>query len=213
VELDVQMTRDSVLVAFHDNTMEANTSCTGLISEYTWAELKDCELENIVFNQHQIVALEAVLNAWAAFEERTIVFDCKVLTNSNKEAFNATFAAKVIELVKAHGGRRDILIEGRSLGFLQLIQAVQPNYKLFINPGNFKEGLEMAKTNGLYGVTIASSNVSSSQIQEAHNHGITVAVWNVSSRKDNVEAINKSPDYIQTDKLKSLVRLLNPDNS
>ena len=33
-------------------------------------------------------------------------------------------------------------------------------------------------------------------------------ICNVNSRGDNVDAINKSPDYIQTDKLKGLLRLL-----
>ena len=208
VEIDVQMTSDSVLVAFHNNTLDANTKCSGLISDFTWAELKECEHRNTVFGQHQIVAIEEVVGSWAEFEGKTVVLDLKILTNSNTEQFKKAFAQKVIELVEAHNLGQVIMIEAPDILFLQSIQSVKPNYKLIFVTGVFSQAMTMAKNSGLYGIAMDTAHLSKEQIKEAHDNGLRVAVWNTQSRRDNVEAINKSPDFIQTDKLKSLLRLL-----
>lgn len=41
LELDVQTTRDGVLVCFHDDTLDRATTGTGRIADHTWAELAD----------------------------------------------------------------------------------------------------------------------------------------------------------------------------
>jgi glycerophosphoryl diester phosphodiesterase len=40
VELDVQMSKDGVLVVIHDETLDRTTNGTGLVGDYTYAELK-----------------------------------------------------------------------------------------------------------------------------------------------------------------------------
>lgn len=42
-EVDIQMTKDSVLVLFHNPTLNANTTCTGRIYESTWEEIQQCK--------------------------------------------------------------------------------------------------------------------------------------------------------------------------
>lgn len=41
LELDVQTSRDGVLVVFHDDTLERITDGTGTVAEHTWAELAE----------------------------------------------------------------------------------------------------------------------------------------------------------------------------
>lgn len=46
VEVDVQLTADSVLVLMHDNTLDRTTTCTGRVSEILYDELCDCSLRD-----------------------------------------------------------------------------------------------------------------------------------------------------------------------
>ena len=46
------------------------------------------------------------------------------------------------------------------------------------------------------------------QIKIAHDNKLLVAIWNTHSASDNIEAINKNPDFTQTDKVKNLIKLL-----
>jgi glycerophosphoryl diester phosphodiesterase len=43
LELDVHETSDRVIVVMHDETVDDTTSCTGLIKEMTFAELRECD--------------------------------------------------------------------------------------------------------------------------------------------------------------------------
>ncbi len=46
IEFDVAMTKDSVLILMHDNTLDRTTTCTGNVAERTWAEIQLCLLED-----------------------------------------------------------------------------------------------------------------------------------------------------------------------
>src|SRR5690606_31874643 len=39
-EVDPRLTKDSVIVMLHDETLDRTTNGTGKVSDYTWAELK-----------------------------------------------------------------------------------------------------------------------------------------------------------------------------
>lgn len=43
IELDLQLTKDGVLVAMHDETLERTTNGTGLVSDYTLEQLKELD--------------------------------------------------------------------------------------------------------------------------------------------------------------------------
>jgi hypothetical protein len=61
---------------------------------------------------------------------------------------------------------------------------------------------------GLYGISISTEGVSRNQIEKAHSNNLKIAIWNTNSKSKNIEGVNKSPDFIQTDRVKHLVTLL-----
>ncbi|MEM7106405.1 MAG: glycerophosphodiester phosphodiesterase family protein [Bacteroidota bacterium] len=44
IECDVEMTKDSVLIMMHDNTLDRTTTGSGRVQEMTWAEMKNLNL-------------------------------------------------------------------------------------------------------------------------------------------------------------------------
>lgn len=65
-EIDPRLTKDGVIVAFHDETLDRTTNGTGKLSDYTWAELKQLKLKDTKGNitPYGIHKLEEVLQ-WA----------------------------------------------------------------------------------------------------------------------------------------------------
>lgn len=64
VELDIRMTKDSVLVLMHDNTIDRTTSGKGKVSDYTLEELKSFRLKDglgIKLQNQQIPTLKEAL--------------------------------------------------------------------------------------------------------------------------------------------------------
>jgi glycerophosphoryl diester phosphodiesterase len=70
LETDVQVTKDGVLVAFHDNDLQRTTGKPGKISELPWSEVSKA----LVDGKAPIPLLEDLLGAWP---EARINIDCK----------------------------------------------------------------------------------------------------------------------------------------
>ena len=79
---------------------------------------------------------------------------------------------------------------------------------MFIYPNSFNSGLEIATRMNLFGITISTDIVNKKQIEIAHNNNLFVAIWGISSKGANSDGIKKNPDFIQSDKIKNLVDLL-----
>lgn len=65
-EIDPRLTKDSVIVAFHDERMERLSTGVGNLSNYTWAQLQDIRLKDPAGNitDYKIHKLEEILQ-WA----------------------------------------------------------------------------------------------------------------------------------------------------
>ena len=48
VEMDVQSTRDGVLILMHDATLDRTTNCRGQVAQQTWAEIRNCAVRPIL---------------------------------------------------------------------------------------------------------------------------------------------------------------------
>lgn len=86
VEVDVQMTKDSVLVLFHDKYLEFSTNFTGCVSQYTYSEIETAKLDN---TEHTIVALETVLK-YIDSRKKSIFLDLKAYDYCNGNSISVT---------------------------------------------------------------------------------------------------------------------------
>lgn len=65
-EIDPRLTKDSVVVVFHDATLERTSNGTGRVEDHTWAELQKLQLKNAAgeLTEYKIPSLSQVLE-WA----------------------------------------------------------------------------------------------------------------------------------------------------
>ena len=64
IEIDVQMTKDSVIVIMHDDTLDRTTTGTGLVSNYTLEQIKNLKLKSPigVVTRQKVPTLDEVLD-------------------------------------------------------------------------------------------------------------------------------------------------------
>ncbi len=65
----------------------------------------------------------------------------------------------------------------------------------------------MVVQNGFYGLSIANDYISADQITDAHSQNVRVTLYGVETNKQNYAAVEKQPDFIQTDDLNYLLRI------
>lgn len=208
-ELDVQMTKDSVLVAFHDRSLDHSTNISGQIINKTWDEISDVTYTNPSFTNYKLISLDELLDNTQNIHDFTFTFDCKLYHSTNDlKSYYTSYVNAINKITDKYNLHNNLLIESQDTTFLALLQASNLDHKLFIYPDSFEEGLKIAKIMNLYGITISTEKISKAQIEEAHNEGLFVAIWNTRTKKKTIEAIHKLPDIIQSDKVNYLVNQL-----
>jgi glycerophosphoryl diester phosphodiesterase len=212
-EIDVQMTSDGVLVAFHDYDLSTKTNLKGVVNSLTWDQIKNGRYNETPYASYAVISLEQLFANIPNVSEYRFTFDCKLYTESGEDGvyFNQ-FAEAIIATAEKYGLERRICVESNDKEFLKVLQAKRNRYRLFIYPESFEEGLNIAKEYGFYGITISNNMISAAQIEEAHSSGIRIAIWDAHSEQQNYEAVEKNPDFIQTDDVRYLVGLLNATN-
>lgn len=208
-EIDVQMTEDGVLVAFHDSDLSEKTNLTGSVSQYTFTELQAGFYDEMPYKSYAIISLDQLFSNIEDLSSHKFTFDCK-LYNADKtdDAYLERFANAIEAIAQKYQIQRKLLIESNDKNFLMLLRAKNYNFKLFIYPQTFEEGLETAKELNLYGISISTQAITAEQVAQSHDAGFRIAVWNVQTENENIEAIRKNPDFIQTDKVKHLVEAM-----
>jgi glycerophosphoryl diester phosphodiesterase len=208
-EFDVQMTKDSVLVLYHDVDLSDNTTLKGCINSLNWNEVQAAKYNQTPYLNYTIITLDQFLLNVTNRNQREFIFDCKLYTeNPDIQQFYRSYINAVTRIVHNYGLEINVRIESQEPDFLKLFKQKSLRYKLYIYPSSFESGLEIAKSLDLFGITISTKNISKEQIKIAHDNNIWVTLWNIHTEADNKEAIKKNPDCIQTDKLKNLIKLL-----
>lgn len=213
-EMDIQMTKDSVLTVFHNHNLEEMTICTsGLVNEKLWSDLENCKIACPFSNSIELVSfnelMDELISSGKNIHDYVFTFDCKLYTNaSDQNAFLNQFANSILKAMDDYGLQNNIYIESQDTAFLHILQNKRNGLKLFIYPANFESGLQIATNMNLFGITIDADLISEGQIKEAHQNGIRVTLWGIYSEKENTDALQKSPDFIQTDKPIQLLKVV-----
>jgi glycerophosphoryl diester phosphodiesterase len=207
-ELDVQLTKDSILVAFHGKDLSDNTNLSGSIHDFTWDEIKDAHYTATPYLHYNILSLDQLFSSLDNLQDYLFTFDCKLYTNNDPISYQIDYIYALEQILNKYRIEDNIYLESQDTDFLGRLKSTNQNFKLFIYPSSFDEGLRIAKDMDLYGITISTEDITKEEMKEAHDNNLFVAIWNTHSKKKNLDAIDKNPDFIQTDRVEHLVKTL-----
>lgn len=206
-ELDVQMTSDGILVAFHDETMDSKTNFTGRINDYTWEELKEMRYTINPNLRFELLKLEDLF-AMTETNGKHFAFDLKLYHSSENTGYDALFCLRLTELIDEFSLEDRCWIESGSPSMLDAIRVVNPNLELYYYPSNFDEGMEVILAHQFDGITISHKELSKEKVSYAHGLGIKVITWNTNTKKENKLAVSYQVDGIETDRVEFLSKYL-----
>lgn len=208
-EIDIQMTRDSVLVLYHSPDLSDRTNMEGIIHSKKWDEIEKASYLGAPFVKYALIKLEDLFSQTPNLKEYKFALDCKLYPSDTLRLdYYNSYANALVKSIQKFDMQDNIFIESQDTHFLNIIHEKQPNFPLFIYVSDFDIGLELALQHEYQGITIASRNISKEQTQMAHEKNILVSIWSIHSNEENEEAIRKNPDIIQSDNLKHLIDLL-----
>lgn len=202
VEIDVQLTKDGELIAFHDESLATNNNLKK-VYDYTYSELVNYKISNYPFTYFQLTHIDTLLQAIKNVEQFIFTFDCKTYAYLS-DGYMDSFANAILKISHKYAFNHPIMIESFEIPFIKKMK--EYDLPVYYYAHAFDEGLKIAKQMNLEGITISNELIEMSHVNQAHDANIKVATFNLHNNHENVNAINKGVDYLQTDVLKSILK-------
>ena len=219
IEIDVQMSKDSVLVLFHDGLMDQQTDCFGCVSEKTFAEISKCNYRQDfavnAFSNTPVVSFEFILEKYKNSVHKPLLFlDIKIIESCNQTTpeFLRTYAQQLISILSKYELTQRAYIHTDNATFVKNLRLSDPGRKLKImrsaTSATYEESKKFALELELDGVEIYNRSVTKANIEDAHANNLLVIIFDTKDRKSIVDAIEKHPDGIMTDNIPLLQNAL-----
>jgi glycerophosphoryl diester phosphodiesterase len=221
VELDVQLSRDDVLIVFHDPVLDEKTSATGRVRERNAAELLDLEVgawfdalhpdRSERFAGTRLVSLAEVLDC----------FGDRLHYHIEIKSPEAVVAPKLLAAIAERGlaGRvtvtsfdTEALLRLRELDRgVPICQLIRPVARLREDAMNrslvqdlrgstlLRRELDRAAVNGFDQVALPARNLDSWIVAHARRRGLGIRAWQVRSEEDVDRAIAAGADGVTVD--------------
>lgn len=209
-ELDVQLTKDNVLVAFHDEKLDSKTNLKGYVRDYTWNELKSAYYTNLPYLNYRIISLDELHQNLPNSNFHTYVYDCKLFNPPTQMYYKyiSDYIQAMEEFILKHALINNVYVESDAFDFLRIFKSKQPEFKFLSVSSDFSIALNKAIELDLDGISMNLENFTSDMVRDAHKNKKIFCALNVQTHSDNVSAIRRNVDIIQTDSPRSLARLL-----
>jgi len=212
-ELDIQMTKDSVLIAFHNVKLEDSAHNNGNVYKKNWDEIKNTTYIYPLLSAYKIITVDELFTGIANLSDQldqtdyTFFFDCKNYDPDDSETYLNRFNNALISLIDKHDLADNVFIEFKRVSLMKSLKNKRPDLRVFAGT-DFDTGMQIADEIPIQGITIAREEISKEQVKMAHDRGLMIAVFDTDNKDDNIDAINKNVDFIQSDKIKHLIRIL-----
>ncbi|MCR4657570.1 MAG: phosphatase PAP2 family protein, partial [Lachnospiraceae bacterium] len=214
IETDVQMTKDGILVLFHDDDIGRITGCTGQISDYTYEELLNMDFgawfdENQSFKGEKIPTLAEALEQirksdLSIYLELKDISGAAGLSEEQKEKFPEMVAKEVDE----HGMKGRIIYASFQYDYLKKFKALSKKNKTLLNTVEGDAGILLNEyPSDYYGM--GRDAVSGEAVEKLHEAGKTVYVWTVNTPEDMQSVTDLGVDGIVTNEPEMALNLYN----
>lgn len=218
LEVDVQMTEDSILVLFHDMTMGSSTALDGCVREKQWSKLRNTDYEKgLLFDAYhddRILSLDTLLGWLSTFPEfphlHLDIRSYNMCNTENPDEGYEIMARKILAELDAHKVPADrILLISTSWMFVDHLALLGSQYPLcYEETADFQNGIKGTLSRGLEYLTIKPKLISKAKVNVAHKFGVKIITFGGKSKQGAVDLIRLDPDVIHANNLKGLKELL-----
>jgi len=210
-EVDVQITKDTVLILLHDGELNAMTACNGRVYETTWEQVKQCKyyaFQNNIF----VYSVDDIFSRLSNLNNLYFSFDSKLNEKIvDQELYQNQLLRAIKRICEKYNMSDNVFIEGKA-PYLRRAQNVGLSNKLFLTGVINQANIDTALNNHFFGICTEMSNFEI-DADFAHEKGLYIMAYTPNNYYSNLIAINKKIDILQTDDPISILKLFNRFNN
>lgn len=204
VEIDVQMTADSVLVAYHHERLEEDMKIKGSIFEKSWSKIRNEVYKELIFSDYGLVSLDDIFTHIPEYKDRIFFFDIKTFTSDTTGAYEERLVRQLITVIDKYE-LTNTIVEVKSEHTGLLFKRQLPEQVVFLYK-NFEEAIDSCVKYDFQGITRDIDQLSLDKVERAHSKGLKIACINTHSKQRNDNAFQIGVDYNQTDMVNYVLR-------
>lgn len=204
-EVDVQLSKDGQLVAFHDELMYNSTNLDEMINSKTWEEIESGFYTSFPHATYNIVRLDDIFGAIEHKERHTFTLDCKLYQDGSNPNFEQDYINALLALLEQHDILNYTTIESVDTNFLLQLKSRNAAARAYYYTDDFEPGLAFIRHNGLEGLTMHRDLISTEDIAKAHRDEKKIALFGISQSRELAAAFEKAADFVQVDNLRSIL--------
>lgn len=202
IELDVQQTKDDVLVVSHDNNLKRTTGKDINITDVNYDEIEEIDVGSYLNSNYPISyipRLEDVIK-WASSNNMKVNIELKPNGMEND------LEEKVIALIKKYNFEDNCVVASGKYEVLEKVKEIDDDIKTaYVMSFFYGDIIKLDKVDVF---SIEASSINSELVKKIHNNGKEIYAWTV----NNSDSINKmlelNVDNIITDDVELAYRLL-----
>lgn len=204
VEIDIMMTRDSIIVVHHDRTVDRLSTGEGKIDSLTYDDLISLDFGvkyGADFKGTRICTLEQILQL-AKYNNICLEIDLTTFSGKIPDV-----ARKCYQEVDKYGLTRSVIFNGYwdTCKLLEELSDGTANISIVYN-SSFKKAEQFAEYRNDYHLTFASiseGNFTKELCDVLHYNGIKTEVWIINDLENAKSLFEMGCDYILTDSIPS----------
>lgn len=192
VEIDVQESKDGVVVVAHDSDLKKVSGVDTKIWEATAAELRSIDIGSYFdpqFHQERVPTLAEVLNLCRG--KVGVVIELKYYGHDQQ------LEQRVVDLVEEYEMSEDVLVISLKLNGLQKIKRLRPDFKVGLLTAVTMTDLTRVDVDFF---AVKTTLATPAFVNLAHVRGKNVAVWTVNDEIAMATMIRRGVDNLITDK-------------
>lgn len=192
VEIDVQETKDGVVVVCHDSSLKRIAGKNVNIADVTYDELKQYDISTYFSKDHEFTYIPTLEEVMTLVKGRA-----HLLIELKRNSASTDLAAKVVNLIEQYEMGYQCSIQSADYAYLRQVNELDPDitlgYILTTAIGNYY------KNDMIDFFCVRSMFVNNTTVEKAHAQGKAVYAWTINTRAETERMKNAKVDVIITD--------------
>ena len=209
VEIDIQLSKDSVWIIFHDSDMSPATNLSGSIFNNNWQQIKGAYYMNPLYAQYPVIHADELFHSIVNKENYIFSLDLKNYQMNPDSNYTDLLALKYTEWVIKQDIVFNSYLTSSDLNLLMKVKSLNPDIETFIYSSDFQKSKQEALVQNFEGISIHINSLNQDLVKEAHQSGLKIAAFGINSGQSNIDAIEYGVDYIETDQLQHILQITN----
>lgn len=205
VEVDVQMTADGILVAYHDSFLDDNSTGTGCINDQTLSAVAGIK----VYKSDITIPLLTEVLALVIPQNKYLMLDIKHHNFCTESHINyAQFNFELNTILSSYSPQQKDLITANCTDPNLLLALTDTSINRSIESDDPETAIATAKNYGFDMLTLKLTVLTPSIRDQIENDNLILSIFNVKTRSEINKALQYDPEFVISDNLQCTLKAI-----